>query len=97
MSILHTVNSSPFQAFALQQCLVLLNSEDSLLLIEDAVIASQASHPLFNELSLLSDQGRLLVLAPDLEARGIKNKIGLLCSYVDFVNLTIKHQSQMAW
>jgi tRNA 2-thiouridine synthesizing protein B len=97
MSILHTVNSSPFQTFALQQCLSLLNSEDSLLLIEDAVVAAQAQHPLFGELSELATQGRLKVLTSDLQARGIKPQIGSQCSYDDFVALVIKHKSQMAW
>ncbi|MEI6896005.1 MAG: sulfurtransferase complex subunit TusB [Psychromonas sp.] len=97
MSILHTINTSPFQTHALQQCLNLLNEDDHLLLIEDAVIASQAKHPLFNELSELALQGRLLVLAPDLVARGIKNSIGEQCSYKDFVDLVVQHKSQIAW
>jgi tRNA 2-thiouridine synthesizing protein B len=97
MSILHTVNSSPFQTHALQQCLSLLNSEDSLLLIEDAVIATQALHPLFKELSELAEQGRLKVLTSDLQARGIENLIGNQCGYADFVTLVSEHTSQMAW
>ncbi len=97
MSILHTVNSSPFQTFALQQCLGLLNDKDTLLLIEDAVIASHGKHSLYDELALLSEQGLLMVLSADLDARGIDNKIGKKCSYGDFVNLVATHQSQMAW
>ncbi len=97
MSILHTVNSSPFQTFALQQCLELLNNEDTLLLIEDAVIASHGKHLLYDELALLAEQGRLMVLTPDLEARAIENKIGKQCSYSDFVDLVASNQSQMAW
>jgi len=97
MSILHTINSSPFQTFALQQCLVLLAEKDTLLLIEDAVIATHGQHPFFSELETLSQQDRLMVLTPDLEARGIENKIGKKCSYSDFVDLAAKHQSQMAW
>ncbi len=97
MSILHTVNSSPFQTFAVQQCLSLLNSKDTLLLIEDAVIACQAKHSLFSELSGLAQQGRLMVLTSDLQARGIENLIGTKCSYADFVALVAEHQSQMAW
>lgn len=97
MSILHTINTSPFQTHALQQCLRLLNEFDDLLLIEDAVIASQAKHPLFNELSDLALQGRLMVLEPDLEARAIQNVIGKKCNYSDFVNLIARHKSQIAW
>ena len=97
MSILHTVNTSPFQTFTLQQCLTLISNQDSLLLIEDAVIAAQAKHPLFAELNALAEQGRLMVLSADLQARGIDNVIGKKCSYTDFVGLIVAHKSQMAW
>jgi len=95
--ILHTVKTSPFQTLALANCLRLLNENDSLLLIEDAVVASQAPHDLYEQLKLLSDQGRLMVLDADLDARGIENAIGKKCSYFDFVTLAINHQSQLAW
>ncbi|GLS92469.1 sulfurtransferase TusB [Psychromonas marina] len=97
MSILHTINRSPFQTHALQQCLALMSEQDDLLLIEDAVIAAQAKHTLFKQLTELAGQGRLMVLTPDLEARGIKNVIGQACSYIGFVELVAKHKSQMAW
>lgn len=97
MSILHTVNTSPFQTHALQQCLSLLNEQDSLLLIEDAVIATQAKHSLLTELTELAQQGRLKVLTSDLQARGIDNLIGRKCSYTDFVTLVTEHSSQVAW
>ena len=97
MSILHTLHTSPFQTHALQQCLTLLNDSDTLLLIEDGVIASQAKHSLFSELSVLAKQGRLKILSSDLTARGIDNLIGDKCSYNDFVTLVAEHKSQMAW
>lgn len=97
MSILHTLNTSPFQTHTLQQCLALIGEEDELLLIEDGVVAAQAKHPMFAQLSLFSEQGRLYVLTPDLDARGITNIIGRQCSYHDFVELVAKHQSQLAW
>lgn len=95
--ILHTVKTSPFQSFAIANCLDLLTENDTLLLIEDAVIASQAAHSLYPQLQLLAEQGRLLVLESDLAARAIKNTIGKTCSYLDFVNAVIAHQSQMSW
>ena len=95
--ILHTVKTSPFQTFAIADCLRLMAEEDALLLIEDAVIASQAQHPCYTQLEHLAQQGRLMVLAADLEARGIKNRIGKSCSYLDFVDLVIQHKSQLAW
>jgi len=95
--ILHTVKTSPFQTFAIASCLDVLSESDTLLLIEDAVVASQAAHPLYPQLQLLAEQGRLLVLESDLAARAIKNNIGKTCSYLDFVNLVIAHHSQMSW
>ena len=95
--ILHTVKTSPFQTFAIADCLKLMTDNDTLLLIEDAVIAAQAEHQFYAQLKALSEQGRLMVLAADLDARGIENRIGKTCSYLDFVNLAIKHKSQMAW
>ena len=95
--ILHTVKTSPFQTCALTDCVKLMSGEDSLLLIEDAVIASQAIHQCYDQLALLSEQGRLFVLDVDLQARGIENNIGKICNYTDFVELVVQHKSQIAW
>ena len=95
--ILHTVKTSPFQTFAISDCLSLMADQDTMLLIEDAVIASQAKHPFYEQLALLSKQGRLFVLDVDLQARGIDNNIGIRCSYTDFVELVVQHKSQIAW
>ena len=95
--ILHTLKTSPFQTRAIEHCLNLLSAQDSLLLMEDAVIASAAPHSYFEQLSLLAQQNRLYVLQADLDARGIENRIGKQCSYSDFVNLIIAHKSQLAW
>lgn len=95
--ILHTVKSSPFNTFAIADCLKIMAEKDTLLLIEDAVIASQAPHSCYTELKLLSGQGRLMILEADLKARAIDNSIGESCSYLDFVELVIEHKSQLAW
>lgn len=95
--ILHTVKTSPFQTLALADCLNMLAENDTLLLIEDAVVASRAQHPCYAQLEQLAGQGRLMVLTADLEARGIENSVGTRCSYLDFVNLVINHKSQLAW
>jgi len=95
--ILHTVKTSPFQTLAINNCLKLLSEQDSLLLTEDAVVASHAQHAHFEQLRLLAKQNRLFVLQADLDARGIENKIGKGCSYLDFVELVIQHKSQIAW
>lgn len=95
--ILHTVKSSPFATMAIANCLELISENDTLLLIEDAVIATHAQHAHLEQLTKLSEQGRLMVLEADLDGRGIKNKIGKKCSYLDFVELAALHTSQLAW
>jgi tRNA 2-thiouridine synthesizing protein B len=95
--ILHTVNTSPFQTFALADCLNLMAEKDTLLLIEDAVVAAQAEHQFYAQLEQLSEEGRLMVLQADLDARALENRIGKRCSYADFVSLAINHKSQLAW
>lgn len=95
--ILHTVKTSPFQTYALKNCLNLLSGEDTVLLIEDAVISCQSEHELYPQLKLLANQGRLMVLEADLDARGLNNNLAERCSYSNFVNLVINHKSQMSW
>lgn len=95
--ILHTVKTSPFQTLAINNCLNLLSEQDSLLLIEDAVIASHGQHSHFAQLTLLAQQNRLFVLQADLDARGLIHSIGQSCNYAQFVNLVIEHKSQLAW
>lgn len=95
--ILHTVNSSPFSTLAIANCLALISENDTLFLLEDAVIATHAEHDAMPALQKLSEQGRLMVLEADLVGRGIKNKIGKKCTYSDFVELAAQHTSQLAW
>jgi len=95
--ILHTVKSSPFSSFALKDCLKLLNNDDKLLLISDAVTAVSALVDCQPELLKLHDERRLFILKEDLQARGLTAEYGRVIDYSDFVNLTIQCQSQLAW
>lgn len=95
--ILHTVKSSPFSSLALKDCLKLLNKSDSLLLINDAVYAVNALVDCQPELLKLHEERRLFILKEDLQARGVVAEYGCVIDYSDFVNLTIKCKSQLAW
>ncbi len=95
--ILHTVNSSPFKSQSLKNCIKLLAESDVVLLIEDAVVAAQAKHELYELLQQLAEQQRLFVLSSDLEARGLTANIGKRCSYQEFVELACECKSQIAW
>ena len=95
--ILHTVKTSPLQTYALIDCLRYLSDDDSILFIEDGVIATSVhlkEQALLNELSA---QGRLWVLQEDLIARGLTNNIAQPCNYQGFVALAVKHTSHLAW
>ena len=95
--ILHTVNSSPFSTFALQDCLKLLGADDSLLLTNDAVIAASVRAECKKSLFQLHEDRRLFILDVDLQARGLNALCGQVINYDEFVSLSIKCQSQLAW
>ena len=95
--ILHTVKSSPFSSFALKDCLKLLNDDDQLLLMGDAVCAVSALVDCQADLLQLHEEKRLFILKEDLQARALTAEYGRVVDYLDFVNLTIKCKSQLAW
>jgi tRNA 2-thiouridine synthesizing protein B len=96
--ILHTVNKSPYADKTLQSCLKAANDNDTLLLIEDGVYGALKG----GEYSDLVDSAgpRIVALSPDLEARGLLDK--LLSSvdtvdYAGFVELTLTHDKVVSW
>ena len=95
--ILHTVNSSPFSSFALQDCLKQLSADDKLLLIGDAVLAVSAIIDCQDKLIKLHEEKRLYILQVDLIARGLEADYGKIIDYSDFVDLCIECNSQLAW
>lgn len=99
MSILHTVNKSPFQKNDLQSCLSHASEGDAVLLIEDGVYGAVTGT---NAASQISASGvSVSVLGPDLAARGIDDtKIAdgiTVVGYEDFVDLAIAHQAVNSW
>ncbi len=95
MSTLHIVNKSPFRTDALQRCLALVSPGDSILLIEDGVLAAN--------LSTLADSlaGRdvnCYALSEDLVARSVS--VADTCIWtVDaagFVTLVCEHRNSLS-
>jgi tRNA 2-thiouridine synthesizing protein B len=77
-------------------CLNNVADTDSIILIEDAVVAADASSP-FAE--ALKDK-TVYALEADLKARGILsrlNKAVKASTDVDFVALTVQHDSSLSW
>lgn len=93
--ILHIVNQSPFSHHALQQSLRALGDNDSIILIEDAVLL--LSNPEY--IAALPSSNQLFVLQPDCDARGISSndKIATPVDFTQFVELVAKHTKSVSW
>ena len=93
--ILHIVNQSPFTHNALQQSLRALGENDSLLLIEDAVLL--LSNP--DCTGTLPSPDRLYVLHSDCEARGIalNSQLATPVDFTQFVALVAQHKKSVSW
>lgn len=101
MATLHTVNKSPFEKRALEQCLSRVSDGASLILIEDAVVAATANNEFSSLLTTAASKIELYVLTPDMEARGFGttdllpgiNKV----DYTGFVDLVTRHDRVHSW
>lgn len=101
MSILHTVNKSPFSHSILLSCLQLCGKDDAILLLEDGVISAMKGSPFIQELSRAIEKGvKVYALAGDVKARGLQEKLHpniYITDYNGFVELSIEHQCVQSW
>ncbi len=99
MSILHTVNKSPFQKNDFSSCLSHANAGDAVLLIEDGVYGAVSGTEAAKQIS--SAEASVYVLGGDLAARGIaSDKIAdgiTVVGYDGFVDLAAEHQAVNSW
>jgi tRNA 2-thiouridine synthesizing protein B len=98
--MLHIVNKSPFEKTALANCLARATKGAAILLIEDAVYG--ATRGSAAEAAVKGAIGRVEVyaLGPDLEARGMKDRVieGVkLVDYGGFVDLVAEHKTSQSW
>ncbi len=91
--MLHTVNKSPFQNSALDDCMRLARPGDAILLLEDGVYAAMAGTVKSLLIERAVKQCAIYALDADIRARGIANLISgvRMASYGDFVDLVEKH------
>jgi tRNA 2-thiouridine synthesizing protein B len=101
MSILHTVNKSPFERNALQSCLKFANSGDPVLLFEDGVYAALKGTSAEGQLKSALDSQSIYVLGPDLKARGFSEDRVIdgvkVVDYAGFVDLAAESDKVQAW
>ena len=98
--MLHTVNKSPFGNGSLETCLKMAVSGSTVLLIEDGVYAALQGSAASAAVQKAMESVTVAALAPDLEARGIADKVidGIkLVDYSGFVDLACEHDKVSAW
>lgn len=101
MSVLHTVNKSPFQTGSLASCLRLARKGSVVLLIEDAVYGAAEGTSASTQLSEALKDKKVYALGPDLEARGLSQERVIrgikVVDYGGFVDLVAEHDHVQAW
>lgn len=98
--MLHIVNKSPLAAGSLDSVLRVAAQGGALLLIEDGVYAATRGGPAEAKLAEASRRLSVYVLMPDLEARGMADRLidGVTAvDYGGFVDLVEKHPSSQSW
>ncbi|ELY5939987.1 sulfurtransferase complex subunit TusB [Cronobacter malonaticus] len=95
--MLYTLSHSPWQV-DIHALLRLVRPGDDILLMQDGVVAAVKDNG--HLATLLASPARVVALQSDVEARGLGAQISSsidTISYNEFVKLTVKHASQMAW
>lgn len=101
MSILHTVNKSPFERNALASCLKFANQGDVVLLFEDGIYAALKGTDAENQVKAALGKKSVYVLGPDLAARGFAQERVIdgveIVDYAGFADLAIENDKVQAW
>ena len=101
MSILHTVNKSPFERNSLDSCLKFASQGAAVLMIEDGVYAAMTGTGVETQVKAALDRLSVYVLGPDLSARGISEDRLIegiqVVDYAGFVDLAAQNDKVQAW
>jgi len=98
--MLHIVNKSPAERNALESCLYVAQDGGAILLIEDAVYAATRGNAAESTLRDALSRFKIYALVPDLEARGMADRIMEGVATVDyggFVDLVAEHRNCQSW
>ncbi len=97
--MLHIINKSPLTNGSLDSCLRVAQSGD-ILLIEDAVVAATTGNACAAKLTEAMGRFKIHVLKPDLDARGLGDRLLEGVSPVDyggFVELAASSKNCQSW
>lgn len=98
--MLHIINKSPLMNNSLDSCLRVAKSGGEILLIEDAVYAATSGNAFEGKIREAMGRFKIYVLQPDLEARGLADRIIAGVSTVDyggFVDLAAANKNCQSW
>ncbi len=98
--MLHIVNKSPYENDALGSCLRVAQAGSALLLTEDGVYAATRGGNAAEKLRSAAASIKLYALAPDVQARGMAERMidGVtLVDYAGFVELVTTHSVNQSW
>jgi len=101
MSILHTVNKSPFEKNSLDECLSHSVEGSSILLIEDGVYAAMQGTKVESDVKAAVASKKVYALSADVKLRGLATERMIegieLVDYAGFVDLTESNEKVQAW
>lgn len=101
MSILHTVNKSPFERNSLESCLKFATDGAAVLLFEDGIYAALSGTSVEAQVRDALGKLKVYVLGPDLRARGFSEDRVIdgvrVVDYAGFVDLTAENDTVQAW
>ena len=98
--MLHIVNKSPYEKNALDSCLRVAQSGSAVILIEDGVYAAARGGSAAEKLQKVAGSIKLYALGPDVEARGMQERVidGVTqVDYAGFVELVTNHTTNQSW
>jgi len=101
MTILHTINKSPFENNALSSCLRFAKDDSAILFIEDAVYAAMQDTRFSYAVTSAMKNIHFYVLGEDLSARGMNTEKIIhgitVVDYTGFVTLVADHDTNQSW
>ena len=101
MSILHTVNKSPFEKNSLDECLSHSTDGSAILLLEDGVYAAMQGTNVETALKDAMASKKVYALGPDIKLRGLSAEKVIdgveIVDYNSFVDLTESNDKVQAW
>ena len=101
MTMLHTVNKSPFERDAFGSCLSLAKKGSSILLIEDGIYAAIKGSKVAGQVTDSMNGHSIYVLGPDVKARGMQEEQIIdgirVVDYGGFVDLVTEHDTVQSW